>query len=137
MKIDLPTNLDEVEVSEGFEPLPVGEYKLEIVKEPEFREGNKSNYLRWEMEVVDHPEHEGRKVWHNTFLSKKALEAGMPNGLKALLEAIGVQWESDQFDTALCVGQRYLAEVGQRTNDSDPDDDRIFNEVEKIYPAYE
>lgn len=133
MKIDLPENLDEVEVR-GNEPLPTGDYVLRIAKEPEVRDGSEHPYLNWEFDIVEPEEHVGRKHWENTSLSPKAL--GMPNGIKALLQAAGVPWEGDSFDATLAVGQKVGAKIGQRTNQEDPDDDRIYNDVKEFYEVY-
>lgn len=140
MRIELNTDVEDIEVSE-LTPLEPGEYELVVAEEPEHREGPNSDYLRWRFEVVNHPDEEGHPVWHNTFLSKKSVEAGMPDGIVALLQATDTPYEivngNTVFDTTDVVGQHILAEVGQRTNDSDENDDNIYNEVNKIYPVFE
>ena len=137
-KIELSTNLDKVEVTE-FEPIPEGEYRVECSKEPEVKEGKKAPYVSWQFEIVNHPEYEGRRLTHNTSLSEKAVELGTIEGIKAVLEALDIPWETTpnggtSFDTAMAPGQEAIVEVSQRVVEDDDGEENVYNDVDAIYP---
>lgn len=134
MRIDLGKNLDNVEVSDGFEPIPPGNYTVQVSKVPEVKTGKKAPYVSWEFEIVesDNPDLNGRKIFHNTSLSDKAL--GMPTGIKALLQSIGLGWDETGFDGAQAVGLRCSVDVINRPDPSNPD--KIYDDIEVFYEAY-
>lgn len=130
MRIELPKNLDEVEVVDNREPLPPGEYAMQVVQY-ELKEGKKAPYIEWQLEVIENPEYQGRIIYHNTSLSEKAIS--MPSGIKAMLEATGTPWTANDFDPEPALGQTVLTETSQRPS-NDPDSDRVFTDIEAIHP---
>jgi hypothetical protein len=66
---------------ETFTLLPEDEYHVKVV-DVEQKEGEKADYLNWELEVVS-GEHKGSKLWYITSFAKKSLW-----NLKAFLEAL-------------------------------------------------
>ncbi len=133
MRIELPRNLDDVKVTDGFPTLPEGEYKLRCLQVPEMREGDKGPFLLWTFEVIENPEYDKARVTHVTSITEKALQHDFGDGLKSVLQALGVPWEGRTFDDALCPGQEAIAYIVQRADKKDPDN--IYSDIKKIYPV--
>lgn len=153
MKITLNTDISDIEPSE-FTALPEGEYRVRCTKEPQVKSGNKADYIAWTFEIVNHPEHEGRQITHNTSISKKAIEIGTLDGLVAVLDALDIPYEvadgKTSFDTALATGQEAIVELSQRivykdgqgnvvNNPSEEEkknlEENTYNDVDAIYPV--
>jgi hypothetical protein len=120
MKINLPTNLQEVE-KKSFEPIPPGTYELEI-KAVEEKQGTKAPYLNVTLEVINDEDYAGRKIFEMVSLSPDALWK-----LKELADAIG-QDISESFDTEDLLGEMCTGVVtierGQAKDKNDPDSER-------------
>lgn len=148
MIIDLGKNLDEVEISDGFEPTPPGTYTLLVSKMPEVKQGNKAPYIYWELEIIrcENTELNKNKIFHNTSLSEKAL--GMPTGIKAFLQSIGLGWDDSGFDGTQAVGLELKADVvnhsvtetdnmGNPVLDADGNPKvNIYDDIEALYEVY-
>lgn len=96
-------NLDGVDPSQSFDPIPAAWYRMRITnteKRPT-RSGD-GHFLRVEHEIDEnhHPEYKGRKVWNNVNLwnaNPQAAEIAQKE-LKALIIAAGLQSVSDSSD---------------------------------------
>lgn len=88
------------------EALPEGDYEL-IVDEVSVEEGEKGQYLRWIYKVAE-GEYEGRKLFDNTSLAKKALWR-----LRGVLVALGFSVPQGSMDVDLddLPGSRCAASV--------------------------
>ena len=128
MRIELGNNLDNVEIKDGFDPIPPGTYTLTVAKMPEIDQGKKGPYVAWEFEIVEAEDTDlnKRKIFHNTSLSERAL--GMPTGIKALLQNIGLPWDDTGFDGSLSVGLRCSADVENRIVTEKDDEGNIVTD---------
>jgi hypothetical protein len=122
------------------EPLPKGEYKFKIVKKS-FEEGKNSTYTKLTLEVLDDPDYGGKKITHNVFHSDKSVEAGIPDGMKAMLLATNIPYEVTTegqtiFDDDDLLGCDIVCEVSQRIVQEPGKEDKVYNDVEAIYPPY-
>lgn len=148
MRIELGNNLDNVEITDGFDPIPPGTYTLSVAKMPEINQGKKGPYVAWEFEIVEAEDTDlnKRKIFHNTSLVKRAL--GMPTGVKAVLQNIGLPWDDSGFDGSLAVGLRCSADIENETvtekddmgnivTDADGNPkQKIYDNIAVFYEAY-
>lgn len=110
---------NETEASAGFDLLPPGVYKCLIADGSLFTsKTNRTPGFKITFEVIDQP-HAGRKVWHDVWLSSKALSMA-----KADLAKIGIV-SPDQLEQPLQPGLIADVQVVQRT----ADDGTLFNRV--------
>ncbi len=101
----------------SFELLPDGKYTLKITKATEAESKNKNFMVKLECEVVNNPDWNGRKVFHNvTFLAPSAKGAGMAIHF---LKTIAQPFEGDlDVDVTAWEGAQFIAKLGhaQYTN---------------------
>jgi hypothetical protein len=109
---------NEAEVSSGFDPLPPDVYHCLIVDGSLFTAKSGTPGYKITFEVIGGP-HAGRKVWHDIWLSSKAL--GMAKGELAKL---GIASPA-QLDQPLPSGLTADVRVVQRTSD----DGAVYNRV--------
>ena len=127
MKLDV--NLTDIEIKDGFDPIPAGTYDL-LIRKGEVRPSSRSDYdyVNWEMEVTGDPDHSGEKIFHITSLHPKALQ--MPSGLKALWEALSLPLDEVQVTDA--VGLTVTAEVGQEVYKPSSGEERVQNNIKRF-----
>lgn len=127
MKLDV--NLTNIEIKDGFDPIPAGTYDL-LIRKGEVKPSSRSgyDYVNWEMEVTGDPDHSGEKIFHITSLHPKALQ--MPSGLKALWEALSLPLDEVQITDA--VGLTVTAEVGQEVYKPADGEERIQNNIKRF-----
>ena len=99
------TNLSDYD-PESFDPVPNGYYDAEIVAVSQERASTGTEYLNIEFVILG-PTHEGRHVWANIFLTKKARWK-----LAALLSATGIGLVDD-LDTDQLIGKDLRIRVKQ------------------------
>lgn len=94
----------------GFEPLPAGEYTLQVEKVEQAPTQSGFDQLRWALTVIENDEHNGTYVWHNTPLNPKGASI-----LKEFLLGAGVKIEADgTFDPEEAVGNVMKVQIGHR-----------------------
>lgn len=114
-------NLDQVKA--GFDPIPVGVYKVKIAA-GEIKEGPKGQYIEWQFEIIE-GEFASRKLFDNTSLMTKALFS-----VKSLLEAAGIPFDPEGFDTTDALGKPLNIKVSVGEYEGRPK-----NEIEAFLPA--
>lgn len=127
MKLDV--NLTNIEIKDGFDPIPAGTYDL-LIRKGEVRPSSRSDYdyVNWELEVTGDPDHSGEKIFHITSLHPKALQ--MPSGLKALWEALSLPLDEVQITDA--IGLTVTAEVGQEVYKPSGGEERVQNTIKRF-----
>lgn len=127
MKLDV--NLTNIEIKDGFDPIPAGTYDL-LIRKGEVKPSARSDYdyVNWEMEVTGDPDHSGEKIFHITSLHPKALQ--MPSGLKALWEALSLPLDEVQVTDA--VGLTVTAEVGQEIYKPANGEEKVQNNIKRF-----
>lgn len=101
--VNIDFNLDAVEATASYEPLPTGWYELRIVNsEQKMTKAGDGKYLQIEFEPDEsaHPEIKGRKIWQRYNLwnqNTTAVEIAQRD-LKALVQACGLQSITDSED---------------------------------------
>ncbi len=127
MKLDV--NLTNIEIKDGFDPIPAGTYDL-LIRKGEVKPSKRSDYVyvNWEMEVTGDPDHSGEKLFHITSLHPKALQ--MPSGLKALWEALSLPLDEVQVTDA--VGLTVTAEVGQEIYKPSDGEEKVQNNIKRF-----
>jgi len=117
---DFNKTWNETEASSGFDPLPPGVYRCLITDGRLFTsKTNATPGFKITFEVID-PPHAGRKVWHDVWLSSKALGIA-----KGELAKLGIT-SPDQLEQPLPPGLIADVLVIQRTDD---DNGIVFNRV--------
>ena len=105
----------------NFEPLPAGDYKLEIEKVEEKTSKAGNPMLNVTFNVVDHEEYEGRKVFDLYVLTEKALWK-----LKDLFIAIGKDVDGIiEFDPQDLVGEMFIGNITVEESDGYDPQNRI------------
>lgn len=128
---DFNRTWNETEASSGFDPLPPGVYRALITDGRLFTsKTNATPGFKITFEVID-PPHAGRKVWHDVWLSSKALSMA-----KAELAKLGVV-RADQLEQPLPTGLIADVQVVVRTADDGTTFNRVrsFKVVESGVPA--
>ena len=127
MKLDV--DLTNIEIRDGFDPIPAGTYDL-LIRKGEVRPSSRSDYdyVIWEMEVTGDPDYSGEKIFHITSLHPKALQ--MPSGLKALWEALSLPL--NEVQTTDAIGLTVTAEVGQEIYKSPNGEERVQNNIKRF-----
>jgi Protein of unknown function (DUF669) len=122
---------DETEASEGFTPLPAGLYRCLITGGEMFTsKKNETPGYKITFEVTTGPL-AGRKIWHDVWLTDKALSMA-----KAELAKIGIA-KPDQFDQPLPPGMIADVKVVLRTDDDGDSYNRVktFQVIKADVPA--
>ena len=128
---DFNRTWNETEASSGFDPLPPGVYRALITDGRLFTsKTNATPGFKITFEVID-PPHAGRKVWHDVWLSSKALGIA-----KGELAKLGIT-HPDQLEQPLPSGLIADVQVIQRTADDGTVSNRVrtFKVVESGVPA--
>ena len=128
---DFQRTWDTTEASSGFDPLPPGVYRCLISDGRLFTsKTNATPGFKIEFQVID-PPHAGRKVWHDVWLSSKALSMA-----KGELAKLGIK-SPDQLEQPLPPGLIADVTVVQRTDDYGAVFNRVktFKVVESDVPA--
>jgi hypothetical protein len=97
------------DLSESIEGVKPGQYQA-MTKKCELKESRAgAKYLKWELEITNHPEVSGRKLWTNTMLSGK----GAFRLQELYLAATGETLPKDnaEFDTEQIIGQTIGVQV--------------------------
>src|SRR5271165_347861 len=116
---DFNKTWNETEASSGFDPLPPGVYRCLITDGRLFTSrANSTPGFKITFEVID-PPHARRKVWHDVWLSSKALGIA-----KGELAKRGIT-SPDQLEQPLPPGLTADVQVVQRTDDNGV----VFNRV--------
>jgi hypothetical protein len=103
---------DETEASTGFDPLPPGIYRCLIADGRLFKsKTNETPGFKIEFQVIDGP-FAGRKVWHDLWLSPKALAV-----TKGQLAKLGIT-RQEQLECPLPFGLTAEVQVVQRADDN-------------------
>lgn len=118
----------DAEQADSRAPLEEDTYVLRLRDVDGSQSGPSGPYWRWEFEVAHHadPSLNGRRLWTNTSLSKKAAWK-----LKEAFDAFGVSLDTDTDD--LC-GELCLATVTQAVIQSGKRTGEIGNEISKLMP---
>ncbi len=128
---DFQRTWETTEASSGFDPLPPGVYRCLISDGRLFTsKTNTTPGFKIEFQVID-PPHAGRKVWHDDWLSSKALSMA-----KGELAKLGIN-SPDQLERPLPPGMIADVQVVQRTDDNGAAFNRVktFKVVESGVPA--
>lgn len=128
MKLDV--DLTNIEIRDGFDPIPAGTYDL-LIRKGEVRPSSRSDYdyVNWELEVTGDPDYSGEKIFHITSLHPKALQ--MPSGLKALWEALSLPLNDVNITDA--IGLTVTAEVGQEIyKPANGGEERVQNTIKRF-----
>ena len=128
---DFNRTWNETEASAGFDPLPPGVYRCLIADGALFTsKANETPGYKITFEVID-PPHAGRKVWHDVWLSSKALSIA-----KGELAKVGIT-SPDQLERPLPPGLIADVTVVQRTDDNGVVFNRVktFKVIESGVPA--
>lgn len=105
----------------NFEPLPAGDYKLEIEKVEERVSKAGNPMLNMTFNVIDHEKYEGRKVFDLYVLTEKALWK-----LKDLFIAIGKGVDGVvEFDPQELVGEVFIGNITIEENEGYDPQNRI------------
>jgi hypothetical protein len=138
--INIGTDLNNVKIVDRFQPLPAGEYEVCYKKEGGVREYKIKNgpragesFQRFEMEldIINHPEYTGRKIFHKISLDPNFY--GDPSGLKATVLAFGGSFEADG-SIELPTGGTATVVLKQvvRRKEHPTDDDKIDNLIDRF-----
>jgi hypothetical protein len=114
----------DTQAAKELEPLPPGEYRFRILSGELFTSKNGKLAYKLSLEVVE-GEHEGRRAWHDIYLTPAALEIA-----KRDLPKIGVT-DLEQLERPLPAGILIRAKVARRKND----DGTEYNRVVRFEPA--
>lgn len=119
------------EDSDSREPLEESTYVVRLRNVDGTQSGGSGPYWRWEFEVAHDEEssNNGRRLWNNTSLSKKAAWK-----LKESFDAFGVGLDTDTDE--LC-GELCLASVVQEVIQSGKRMGEIGNQIAKLIPLPE
>ena len=100
--------------SDGNYPLlPTGEYELQITDTEERKTNAGDPMINCECEVINNPEYNGRKVFHNvSFLPKDKPGAGMSTHF---MKSINQPWQGNvEVDCEKWIGEKFRAKIGSR-----------------------
>ncbi len=128
---DFNRTWNETEASSGFDPLPPGTYRCLVSDGCLFTsKTNATPGFKITFQVID-PPHAGRKVWHDVWLSSKALSMA-----KGELAKLGIT-SPDQLEQPLPPGLIANVQVIQRTDDNGVVFNRVktFKVIESDIPA--
>ncbi len=112
-KMRIGINLSDIEVKDGFDPIPSGTYTLRVVKgdmKPK-KSADKFPYINWVLEVIEDAEFKGNKIFTTTSLHPDAIT--MPSGITAMWLALELPLDDPSTEDA--IGCTLTAEVGQET----------------------
>lgn len=117
---------------QSFELMPDGKYTLKITKSERTKSKNGNLMSKLECEVINNPEFNGRKVFHNvTFLDPDAKGAGMAIHF---LKTISQPWEGKiTLDIPGWEGSQFIATLGKSTYYSEKKKMNVDkNEIKKV-----
>jgi hypothetical protein len=109
----------ETEAAEDLAPLPPGEYTLRILSGELFNAKSGTAGYKLTLEVVE-GEHEGRRAWHDVWLTAAALPMA-----KRDLGKIGVT-DLEQLERPLPAGILIRAKIALRKNDDGVEHNRVI-----------
>ena len=117
--------------SEGFQLLPDGTYEFQITDTEERKTGNGDPMVNCECEVINNPEHNGRRVFTNvSFLPKDKPGAGMSTHF---LKCINQPWEgSIEVNHVNWIGEKFKAQVSTRSYKNKNGEEKTVNDLKKI-----
>jgi hypothetical protein len=138
--IDIGLNFEEAQKESGFQPIPEDDYKAQVIEGVIVRTGPLSKtpgrpMVKWTLEVIEHPDYKGRKLFYNTLLPMIDQSTGelIKTGLGFLVsfcEATGIHWDGGRFDTSAYLGSQIVIRVGLRDYEGTPQ-----NDISKVLPA--
>ena len=136
MKVQFEHNLDDIETSTGFDPLPAGKYTARVkdINDCEAQSGNKG--LEFVYEVYGE-KLAGRLLWERCWLkgsddAKTKIVLGI---LKSRLEACGLTDIGAELDPTDALGAEVVLNVSQRTIADCASAGKIVNDVQGVSAA--
>ena len=130
--------LSEDKGESGFDAIPSGKYNLRVmdVKMKETGPNSKNPgtpMTSLQCEVIDHEEHDGRKIFHNLVHPQKGMEdntfAMFRANIKAMQLACGITDAGNKYDPDELMHQEFTAVVSVRTN---PVTEQKSNQIGKV-----
>lgn len=119
-------NLNEVE--SGFALFPEDNYRVEIQDSSKLKKSDSGAYIRWIAQCTE-GEMESNLIGWNTSLLPQALW-----NVKAMIEALGVEWDEDGFDLEDCFGKELIIQVSQQPIESGRRQGELGNQVDGYFP---
>lgn len=121
-------NLEDVE--SGFEIFPDDTYKVELQPTSKIRKSDAGAFIQWIAKCTE-GEMEGKLIGWNSSLLPQALW-----NLKALLEAIDVEWDEEGFELEECYEKVLLIDVSTRQFTPEGSiEEETRNQVDKYHKA--
>lgn len=112
---------EEVEKMDDFELLDSGTYEFQVrgIDSTQTGEASKTPgrpMLKWELEIVNHPEYQGRRVFYNTVLpwvNQGQLDTSGCGLLVAVTKGVGKPWTGAAINTDEYLGLTGQVVIGQ------------------------
>lgn len=123
----ISVNLNEIE--SGFPLFPEDNYRVEIQESSKLQRSDSGAYIRWIAKCVE-GEMADKLIGWNTSLLPQALW-----NVKALMEAMGTEWDEDGFDLEDCFGREVIIQVSQRTIEQGRRQGELGNQVDGYLPV--
>lgn len=131
----MPFSHDFAPESEPFQLLPDGEYDLQITDTEERKTKAGDPMVNCECEVINNPEHNGRRVFHNvSFLPKDKPGSGMSTHF---MKSINQAWEGNvEVDCANWIGEKFKAKISSREYVKKDGTKATVNDIKGIEPLF-
>jgi len=113
------------DVQSGFEVYPDGLYLVEIQESSKTKKSKAGNLMILWIGKITEGEYENKLISWNTVLTEEALW-----NLKAMLEAVGLEWDEDGFELEDAFGKELIIQNVSRTVDG-----REMNGIQAYFPA--
>ena len=108
--IDVDLDYDSAEQEVEFKPLPENEYDAQVVAWDLRNSQNNEPMILWTLEIINHPEYNGRQLFHNTMTVGKGR-----NFLTRFAQACGRRWEGKRIDPDQFVGCQVRLSLSEDT----------------------